>query len=74
MKNNVVYRLDNSRWSINRIIYLVAGSMVIIFNLLIFLNDGFIWLSFFLGLMLINFSLTGYCPMAILLHKIGIRE
>ena len=47
MKNNVVYRLDNSRWSINRIIYLVAGSMVIIFNLLIFLNDGFIWLSFF---------------------------
>lgn len=74
MKKNNFYRLEVGSWGIIRVVYLVAGMMILLFGLLTILNKNFIFAILFIGAMLVNFSLTGYCPMAIFLDKIGLRR
>lgn len=71
MSQKNMYRLDISRWSVERCIFLIAGMLVALFSILGFiLNPAFHYASLFVAGMLVFFSLTGYCPMAILVDTI----
>ena len=58
--------------SIDRIIMGFAGSMVLIGTLLgMLINSNFLYLSLFIGLMLLQSSITKFCPMAWIIKKLG---
>ena len=40
----------------------------------IFVSANFLWLTAFVGANLFQFSLTNFCPLAILLKKLGVPE
>ncbi|MDA3814868.1 MAG: DUF2892 domain-containing protein [Patescibacteria group bacterium] len=74
-KKSKIYRQSVERWYLERIAFLIAGIFVSVSAVLFLLGVSFlIWFILFVGLMLINFALTGYCPMAILLSKIGFKK
>lgn len=60
--------------SIDRFVMAFAGSMVLI-SLLLSLVHSQYWLFFtaFVGANLLQASFTGFCPLAIILKKIGVR-
>jgi hypothetical protein len=75
MKKNNIYRLDTRRWHVNRVVYLIGGILVFISSVLVLTLDvKWIYFNIFIGLMFINFSISGYCPMAIILDKLGFRR
>jgi hypothetical protein len=58
--------------SIDRIIMGFAGSMVLIGTLLgMLVNSNFLFLSLFIGFMLLQSSITKFCPMAWIVKKLG---
>ncbi len=58
--------------SIDRIIMGFAGSMVLIGTLLgMLINSNFLYLSLFIGFMLLQSSITKFCPMAWIVKKLG---
>lgn len=66
-----LYRADTTVWSVDRIVFLIAGVFVAILTLLgIFIHPGFHWAALFVGCMLMFFALTGYCPLAMFVHAI----
>ena len=71
-----IFRLNTSHWHLIRVIFLLAGSLVLASVMLAVLLVQPWWLAVagFVGLMQIIFALTGYCPSAIVLHKLGIPE
>ena len=70
-----IYKQDINRWYLERIIFLVAGVLIVASLTLFFFGYfNFIYFAFFVGVMLINFSITGYCPMAVILDKLKIEE
>lgn len=70
-----IYRLPTNKWFLERAVFLVAGIFVLSSVLLgVYVSAYFLFFTGFVGGMMINFSLTGFCPMAILLNKLGIRE
>ena len=71
MKSSNIYRLDTTTWSVERIVFLVAGIFVAVSTLLgMSIDFRFLWFTLFVGGMLIFFAITGYCPMAILVDRI----
>lgn len=68
---NLIYKLDTSLWTIERAIFLIAGIFVLFSLTLAFLvSQNFLYFTLLVGVMLISFSLTGYCPIAIIIGKI----
>jgi len=60
--------------SIDRIVLAFAGSMVIISLLLgYFVSPYWLLLAAFVGFNLLQSSFTGFCPLAIILKKAGLR-
>jgi DUF2892 family protein len=59
--------------SIDRIVLAFAGSMVLVSLLLSWLVSPY-WLILagFVGLNLVQSSLTGFCPLAIVLKRLGV--
>ena len=58
--------------SIDRIIMGFAGSMVLIGTLLgMLVNSNFLYLSLFIGFMLLQSSITKFCPLAWIVKKLG---
>lgn len=69
------YRAETKIWTVDRIVFLVAGILIATLTLLgIFVHPGFHWVTLFVGGMLMFFAITGYCPMAMLVHAILKRE
>ena len=69
------YRAETKIWSVERVVFLIAGIFAVTFTLLgIFIHPGFHWATLFVGGMLMFFAITGYCPMAMLIHAILKRE
>lgn len=70
-----MYKLDTNGWSVERAVFLGAGVFVLGSVIFGFTISGY-WFYFtaFVGGMLINFSLTGWCPMAILFDKLGLEK
>ena len=60
--------------SIDRIVIAVAGSFIMISLLLAhYHSENWIWFTAFVGANLLQSAFTGFCPMAILLKKLGVK-
>ncbi len=60
--------------SIDRAVLAFAGFMLLASVLLTnFVHPGFVWLTVFIGVNLIQSAFTGFCPAAIVFRKLGIR-
>lgn len=69
------YRLCVGHWHITRVIYLIGGIFILGSTILgIFIAEQWLYFTIFVAFMLISFALTGYCPMAIILDKCGVRR
>lgn len=69
---NKIYKIKTDHWYIERITFLLAGIFVFVSSALAyFININWIFFTLFVSIMLITFALTGYCPMSILLKKVG---
>ncbi|HHQ4566267.1 TPA: YgaP family membrane protein [Aeromonas hydrophila] len=52
----------------------LAGCMLLLSLLLTtWVHPGFVWLSVFVGVNLIQSAFTGFCPAAILLKRLGLK-
>jgi uncharacterized membrane-anchored protein YitT (DUF2179 family) len=66
---------DTRTWYLERLIRLLGGVFVLASVLLgLFVHPGFLYFTGFVGLMLVIFALTGFCPMSIILYALGARE
>ncbi len=60
--------------TIDRIVLAVAGSLVLLSVILaVFHDQRWLWLTAFVGDNLLQSAFTGFCPLAILLKKLGKR-
>jgi len=61
--------------TVDRIVHLVAGLMVLIgLGLAHFIHENWLLLPAFVGLNLAQSGLTNFCPLALILKKAGVRE
>jgi hypothetical protein len=61
--------------SIDRIVIAVAGSFILISLLLAhFHSENWLWFAAFVGANLLQSAFTGFCPMAMLLKKLGVKK
>ena len=60
--------------SIDRIVLAVAGSFILISLLLAhFHSELWLWFTAFVGANLLQSAFTGFCPMAMILKKLGVK-
>jgi hypothetical protein len=58
--------------SVERIVLAVAGSFILLSVLLaVYVNIHWLWFTAFVGANLFQSAFTGFCPMAIILKKLG---
>ena len=70
-----MYLAKTDKWYLERIIWLIAGTFILLsIALTIFVSKYWLILTGLVGLNLIILSLTGFCPMAIFLNKIGVKS
>lgn len=59
--------------NLDRAVLFFAGVMVLVsLALAHWVHPGFIWLTVFIGANLIQASMTGFCPAAIIFRKLGV--
>ncbi len=69
-----MYLAKTTHWYLERIIRLVAGIVVLGGTLLgIFVHQYWFALPILAGINLLIYAFTGFCPMAVILHKLGAR-
>jgi hypothetical protein len=60
--------------SIDRIVMAVVGAMVLISLVLgLYVSPNWYWLTAFVGANLFQASFTGFCPLAMILRRLGVR-
>ena len=60
--------------SIDRMVMAFAGTMVLASLLLgIYVSPKWFWLTAFVGANLLQASFTGFCPLALILRKAGVK-
>ena len=60
--------------SIDRIVMAFAGTMILASLLLgIYVHPNWFWLTAFVGANLLQSSFSGFCPLAIILRKVGVK-
>ena len=61
--------------NLDRIVLAVAGSFIF-FSVLLSVFHSPYWLFFtgFVGLNLLQSAFTGFCPLAVILKKVGVRQ
>jgi hypothetical protein len=58
--------------SIDRIVLAVAGTFILLSVLLaVYVNINWLWFTGFVGANLLQSAFTGFCPMAVILKKLG---
>jgi len=61
--------------TIDRIVFAVAGSFILISLLLVhYHSELWLWFTAFVGANLLQSAFTGFCPMAIILKKMGFKS
>lgn len=61
--------------SIDRFVLAFAGAMVLLSLLLgHYVSPYWFWLTAFVGANLFQSAFTGFCPMALILRKVGVRS
>ncbi len=59
--------------SIDRVVMAFAGTMILVSLVLAhWVHPGFLFLTGFVGLNLLQASFTGFCPLAIVLKRFGV--
>jgi hypothetical protein len=70
-----MYLLDTESWYLERVIFLIAGCMnTLSVVLVLFHSIYWLILTGFVSLNLLVLSLTGFCPAAVFLNKMGVRS
>lgn len=60
--------------SIDRLVLAFAGTMILASLLLgIYLSPNWFWFTAFVGANLLQSSFTGFCPLAVILRKAGVK-
>jgi hypothetical protein len=60
--------------TIDRVVFAVAGSFILISLLLAhYHSENWLWFTAFVGANLFQSAFTGFCPMAIILKKLGVK-
>ena len=60
--------------NIDRLVFRFAGLMILLSLALgIFVHPNWFWLTAFVGANLLQASFTGFCPLAVILKKSGVR-
>lgn len=60
--------------TVERAVTLFAGFMVLLsLALTRWVNPAWVWLTVFVGLNLMQSSITGFCPAAIVFRRLGLR-
>jgi hypothetical protein len=60
---------------INRVIRAIAGTFVLISVLLaVYVNQNWLWFTGFVGLNLLQSSITRWCLMEKILYRLGLRD
>lgn len=60
--------------SLDRAVMMFAGVMVLVsLALTHWVHPAWVWLTVFVGLNLIQASITGFCPAAMLFRRLGVR-
>ncbi|MGJ0491366.1 MULTISPECIES: YgaP family membrane protein [Methylobacter] len=60
--------------TIDRMVFAVAGSFILISLLLAhYHSENWLWFTAFVGANLLQSAFTGFCPMAMILKKLGIK-
>ena len=60
--------------SIDRLVISIAGSFILISLLLAhYHSENWLWFTAFVGANLLQSAFTGFCPMAIILKKLGVK-
>jgi hypothetical protein len=60
--------------NVDRVVLGFAGAVVLVgIALAHFVAPGWIWLSVFVGANLLQSAFTGFCPLAMLLRKLGLK-
>jgi Protein of unknown function (DUF2892) len=60
--------------SIDRLVIAVAGSFILISLLLAhYHSENWLWFTAFVGANLLQSAFTGFCPMAMILKKLGFK-
>ena len=60
--------------SLDRAVMMFAGLMVLVSVALThWVHPAWLWLTVFVGLNLMQASITGFCPAAMLFRRIGVR-
>jgi len=69
-----MYILKNDSWYLERVMFLMAGVMVLVSLLLVLVHSVY-WLilTALVGVNLVVFATTGFCPSAQLFHKLGVK-
>ena len=63
--------------TIDKIILAVAGTVVLAITLLVLTNtipQVWLWVTAFVGFNLLQSAFTGFCPLAIILKKLGCKS
>lgn len=61
--------------TLDRAVMAFAGVMVLVSVLLAsFVSPYFLWFTVFIGVNLIQSSFTGFCPAAIVMKRLGLRQ
>jgi len=64
-----------NKMTIDRIVFAVAGSFILISLLLAhYHSELWLWFTAFVGANLLQSAFTGFCPMAIILKKMGFKS
>lgn len=70
-----MYLAKTDSWYLERIIWLIAGVVVLTGTILgFFVHRYWLILPVLVGVNLLVFAFTGFCPMAIFLHKMGVKS
>ena len=60
--------------TIDRVVLAVAGSFILISLLLAhYHSEYWLWFTAFVGANLLQSAFTGFCPMAMILKKLGVK-
>ncbi len=61
--------------TIDKLVMAVAGTFILLSVLLaVYHSMNWLWFTGFVGLNLLQASFTGFCPLAIILKKLGVRS
>ena len=61
--------------TIDRAVMAFAGTVVLVSLVLgVYVHANWFWLTAFVGANLLQSSFTGFCPLAIVLKRFGVRE